>query len=119
MDGTNLETCVFCRIVRGEIPAEVVYEEADVVAFRDLSPQAPQHFLLIPKRHIPSVDDLDDDDQAVIARLILAARDVARSHGLAERGYRVVTNIGDDGGQSVAHLHFHLLGGRSLSWPPG
>lgn len=119
MSGMPSERCIFCRIVLGEVPATVVHEEEDLLAFRDLSPQAPEHILLIPKRHIPSVDGIEDEDQAVMGRLVLAARDVARRQGLAEGGYRLVANVGEDGGQSVEHLHLHLLGGRPLSWPPG
>jgi histidine triad (HIT) family protein len=110
---------VFCRIARGELPANVVLDREDVVAFRDLHPRAPEHVLLIPRRHIASVDHLDEADAALMGRLILAARDVARALGLSARGYRVVANTGADGGQSVDHLHFHVLGGRSLGWPPG
>jgi histidine triad (HIT) family protein len=110
---------VFCRIARGELPAKVVWDGEDVLAFRDLHPRAPEHVLFIPRRHIASVDRLDDGDAEVVGRLILAARDVARQLGLSPRGYRLVANTGADGGQSVDHLHFHLLGGRSLGWPPG
>lgn len=113
------ERCIFCSIALGEIPATIVHEEEHLLAFRDLNPQAPEHVLLIPKRHILSVDSVEDDDQAVMGRLILAARDVARRQGIAEGGYRLVVNVGEDGGQSVGHLHLHLLGGRPLSWPPG
>ncbi len=118
MSDTSSDSCIFCRIARGDIPATVVHDEADLVAFEDLNPQAPHHTLLIPRRHIASVDDLDDGDRDLMGRLILAARDLARKKGL-EGGYRVVTNVGPDGGQSVSHLHVHLLGGRAMSWPPG
>ena len=113
------DSCIFCRIARGEIPAEVVHEGDRLVAFRDASPQAPEHILLIPREHITSVDQLADGDALLAGELLIAARDVARRVGLSDNGYRLVTNIGADGGQSVGHLHLHLLGGRALSWPPG
>lgn len=109
---------VFRRIIDREIPADIVYEDDLCLAFRDVNPQAPTHVLVIPKREITSLDDLREEDGAVVGHLLLKIRDVARQLGLAG-GYRVVTNCGHDAGQSVAHLHFHLLGGRSLSWPPG
>lgn len=109
---------IFQRIVDREIPAEIVYEDDVCLAFRDVSPQAPTHVLVIPKRPIPSLTDLADTDVELAGRLLLAARKVARDLGL-EGGYRVVANTGEDGGQSVAHLHLHVLGGRRLGWPPG
>ncbi len=109
---------IFQRIVDREIPAEIVYEDDVCLAFRDVSPQAPTHVLVIPKRPIPSLADLADTDVELAGRLLLAARKVARDLGL-EGGYRVVANTGEDGGQSVAHLHLHVLGGRRLGWPPG
>ncbi len=111
--------CLFCRIVAGEIPASVVWEDDHVLAFRDIDPKAPTHVLVVPRRHIPSVDALEDDDSEVIGRLYLAARDIARDEGVEEGGYRCVVNTGPDAGQSVDHIHLHLLGGRSLRWPPG
>lgn len=113
------QTCVFCRIASGELPATIVYDDADLVGFKDLNPQAPQHTLVIPRKHVGSMDELDDGDADLIARLVLAARDIARRQGIADTGYRLVTNVGVEGGQSVAHLHLHLLGGRPLGWPPG
>ena len=113
------ERCLFCRIVDGEIPAEVVHETDRVMAFRDISPQAPTHVLVIPKRHITSLGTADGDDAAVLGEVLLAARDVARIEGVADTGFRAVTNIGDDGGQAVHHLHVHVLGGRRMAWPPG
>lgn len=112
-------SCIFCRIARGEIPADIVHEAERLVAFRDVSPQAPEHILLIPREHVPSVDHLTDSDAVLAGELLIAARDIARRLGVSESGYRLVTNIGPDGGQSVGHLHLHLLAGRSLSWPPG
>ena len=109
---------LFERIVAREIPAAILYEDDDVIAFRDIGPQAPVHVLVCPKKPIRGVSAAEDGDQAVLGRLFLVARDVARSEGLAS-GYRLVVNDGVDGGQSVPHLHVHLLGGRRLSWPPG
>lgn len=114
-----VENCIFCRIVAGEIPAKVVHQDEDVLAFQDLNPQAPVHILIIPRRHVPSLAELDDDDGDLGGRLLLVAKEVAREQGVEVGGFRLVTNTGSDGGQSVAHLHFHLLGGRSLGWPPG
>ena len=111
--------CLFCRITAGEIPAEIVHEDDLVVAFRDISPKAPTHVLLIPRRHISSAAELGAQDGEMLGRLFSVAAQVARDAGVAERGYRLVTNVGTGAGQSVFHLHFHLLGGRSLAWPPG
>jgi histidine triad (HIT) family protein len=111
--------CIFCGIVAGEVPANVVYEDDDVVAFRDLNPQAPTHVLVIPRRHIASIDDMSDGDEAMIGRVFAAAKAVARDEGIDRKGYRLVTNIGDEAGQTVGHLHVHVLGGRRMTWPPG
>ncbi len=111
--------CIFCRIVRGEIPAEIVAEEEEWIAFRDIQPQAPVHVLVIPRMHLSSVAALSGVDAALAASLLHAAADVARTEGLEEDGYRVVTNVGERAGQSVPHLHFHVLGGRPMRWPPG
>ncbi|MCC6492606.1 MAG: histidine triad nucleotide-binding protein [Pirellulales bacterium] len=110
---------VFQRIIDREIPADIVYEDDDCLAFRDISPQAPTHVLLIPKRPIASIDALSDEDAALAGRLFLVIRDLARQLGVAEAGYRVVVNTGSNGGQTVEHLHFHLLAGRPMTWPPG
>jgi histidine triad (HIT) family protein len=112
-------SCIFCRIAAGEIPAKIVHEEPDVLAFRDIDPKAPTHILVIPRRHIGSLNDLTDADAALAARMLLVARQVAAQEGLAAPGYRVIMNTGRDGGQSVDHLHLHLLGGRAMRWPPG
>jgi len=112
------QPCIFCRIASKDIAAGIVYEDADLVAFRDLSPQAPTHVLVIPKRHVASLDDMVESDVALLGAMMLAAKKVAAAAGLAS-GYRVVTNCGADAGQSVSHLHIHLLGGRSMAWPPG
>jgi histidine triad (HIT) family protein len=110
--------CLFCRIVADELPSDRVYEDAEVIAFRDIHPQAPTHVLVIPRRHVPDVDTLADDDGGVLSALFAAIRRIAEQEGLA-RGYRVVTNVGAESGQSVFHLHLHLLGGRPMAWPPG
>jgi histidine triad (HIT) family protein len=108
--------CIFCRIAAGDIPADLVLEDEEVVAFRDTNPQAPTHVLVIPRRHVASAHELDDP--VLTGALFAAMRRIADAEGLGD-GYRIVTNIGPAAGQSVAHLHFHLLGGRSLAWPPG
>jgi len=110
--------CLFCKIVKGEIPSDRVHEDDDVIAFRDIAPKAPTHVLVIPRRHIPDAHALTDADGDILGKLFAAARRVADEAGL-ENGYRVVTNIGPESGQTVFHLHFHVLGGRPMSWPPG
>lgn len=110
---------IFARIIAGEIPADRVYEDEDVVAFRDIMPQAPVHVLVVPRRPLVSVADAGEEDALLLGRLMLAAARVARQLGLEEAGYRLVTNVGADGGQSVPHLHVHVLGGRAMGWPPG
>lgn len=115
----NDPKCVFCRIAQGELESERVLEQDDVLAFRDLNPQAPSHILVIPRRHIPAVAKLQEGDGEVAGRLLLAAREVAEAEGLEEGGYRLVVNQGRDGGQTVDHLHLHVLGGRPMRWPPG
>jgi histidine triad (HIT) family protein len=110
--------CLFCRIASGALPAARVYEDDAVLAIRDINPQAPVHVLLLPRRHLTSVVDAAADP-ALLGRLAAAAVEVARREGIAERGFRLLTNAGPDAGQTVAHLHFHLLGGRAMGWPPG
>ncbi|HVL53816.1 MAG TPA: histidine triad nucleotide-binding protein [Vitreimonas sp.] len=110
--------CLFCRIVAGEIAADILHEDDTVLAFRDVNPQAPTHVLVIPREHVASAADLTAQDGALVARLFATVADLADREGLVH-GWRVVTNVGRDGGQSVQHLHLHLLGGRSLAWPPG
>lgn len=112
-------SCVFCRIVAGELDAEVLYASETVLAFRDANPQAPVHVLLIPKEHLVSIADVQDDHAGMLADLFQAARQVARAEGVADSGWRLVTNVGREGGQHVYHLHVHLLGGRRMGWPPG
>jgi histidine triad (HIT) family protein len=111
--------CIFCKMVSGEIQPDVVLETDDILAFRDLNPQAPTHILIIPKRHISTTNDITEADTALIGNLYLAARDIAAKEGLAEPGYRTVINCNADGGQAVYHIHLHLLGGRAMGWPPG
>jgi len=113
------QDCLFCRILDGEIPADIIHESESTVAFRDLNPQAPTHVLIIPRRHIATINDIEPDDEELIGSLYSAAKQVAQDEGLTEDGYRVVMNCGEGAGQSVFHLHLHLLGGRPLNWPPG
>lgn len=112
-------SCLFCRIAAREIPADIVRESEGVVAFRDVNPQAPTHILLIPKEHVTSVAELGDHHAGVLADIMQAAAQLARADGIADSGWRLVTNVGADAGQTVFHLHFHLLGGRAMDWPPG
>ena len=109
--------CLFCRIVRHEIPANIIAETEDCVAFRDINPQAPVHVLVVPKQHVGSLNEADD--AAMIGRLALLAADIAKREGIAVGGYRAVINTNADAGQTVFHIHLHLLGGRAMSWPPG
>ena len=111
--------CLFCEIVAGRIPAKVAYQDDEVMAFYDISPQAPTHVLIVPKRHITSLLDLTPADDAVVGSLVRKGRDLAREAGVADGGFRLVFNCGDDAGYSVYHIHLHLVGGRKLGWPPG
>jgi len=111
--------CIFCKIAAGDIPAEVVYEDDDVVAFRDINPQAPTHVQVIPRRHIERVTDLRPADDALMAKMMHAALTVVESEGLMPAGFRLVWNCGPNAGQAVLHIHLHVLGGRALGWPPG
>ncbi|MFH1762941.1 MAG: histidine triad nucleotide-binding protein [Gemmatimonadota bacterium] len=111
--------CLFCRIAEGEIPADIVRSDPEVVAFRDIHPQAPTHILIIPREHITSVGDLADRDADLMGKLFLVARDLAREEGISEGGFRMVVNSGPAAGQTVLHVHLHLLGGRGMGWPPG
>lgn len=112
-----MSDCIFCKIVAGKIPAQKVLDTPEAVAFRDINPQAPHHYLVIPTRHVEAVKDLADADRDLAGGLLLAARDVARQQGLDS--YRLVVNTGPDAGQTVFHVHVHVLGGRDFSWPPG
>ena len=116
---TDHPDCLFCRIVRGEIPAAKVYEDDLVLAFRDIAPRSPTHILVIPKQHIASVADLTEEDAPLLGRLFAATARIARDEGIADAGYRLVSNVGRWGGQTVDHLHIHLMGGRAFAWPPG
>jgi histidine triad (HIT) family protein len=111
--------CLFCKIIKGEIPSNKVYEDEYVYAFRDIDPKAPTHVLIIPKKHIGSTNELETEDTVLLGKVYEAVKKIAVTEGVDQSGYRVVSNTLSDGGQTVAHLHFHLLGGRSLTWPPG
>lgn len=111
--------CLFCKIIKGEIPSAKVYEDDKVYAFRDIEPQAPVHILIIPKAHIASANELTEVNASIVGHIFAVAAKIAKEEGIAEGGYRIVNNCGEDGGQTVKHLHFHMLGGRSLAWPPG
>jgi len=110
---------VFAKIVRGEIPAQFVHQDEQCVAFRDIAPKAPVHLLVIPRKPLANVAEMSEEDRALLGHLLWVCRKVAADAGLGSKGYRIVTNIGADGGQTVDHLHFHVLGGRRLAWPPG
>jgi histidine triad (HIT) family protein len=111
--------CIFCRIVQKTLPARILLEDALCLAFEDISPKAPCHILIIPKKHIESLNSMNEEDGLLIPRLLAVARELAEEKGIATSGYRVVINTGPDAGQSVFHIHFHLLGGRQMAWPPG
>ena len=111
--------CLFCRIVNREVPSKIILEDRHIMAFEDAGPQAPVHILIIPKAHIEKVSDLTEENSAIVGRLVLAAKDIAKERGVQESGYRIVINCNKDAGQAVFHLHLHLLGGRKFSWPPG
>ena len=111
--------CLFCRIAAGQIPAQIVFEDDAVVAFRDIHPQAPTHILVIPRQHITTLNDLEGSHADLVGRLVLTGQRLARAEGIADSGYRVLMNCNDDGGQTVYHIHLHLLGGRGMRWPPG
>jgi histidine triad (HIT) family protein len=115
----SMENCIFCKIARGDIKTDAVYENDRIIAFKDLNPGAPVHILIIPKAHISGVMALEDADKSLVGEIFLVARHLAEQFGIAEDGFRVVVNSGENAGQSVPHLHFHLLGGRKLGWPPG
>lgn len=114
-----MDDCLFCNIVRGKIPAKLVLDESDLVAFEDINPQAPVHLLVIPKRHVASLNEASDEDAPMLGALVTAARRLARERGIDASGYRVVINTMAGAGQSVFHVHLHLLGGRPMHWPPG
>ncbi|HEY5642614.1 MAG TPA: histidine triad nucleotide-binding protein [Woeseiaceae bacterium] len=115
----SADNCIFCKIVAGEIPADVIYESETAIGFRDINAKAPTHVLVIPRKHIAMINDIDNGDDALIGSLYLAARDIAAEEGLADSGYRTVMNCGEAAGQSVFHIHLHVMGGRPMAWPPG
>lgn len=111
--------CIFCKIISGDIPGDIVYQDDDVLAFRDLNPQAPTHVLVIPKKHISTINDIQPEDAELVGKMFLAAQQVAKDEGIAEQGYRTVMNCNAGAGQTVFHIHLHVLGGRGMTWPPG
>jgi histidine triad (HIT) family protein len=114
-----MSECLFCKIVKRELNTEILYEDDQVLAFKDIDPQAPIHLLIIPKKHIPTLLELQEKDKELVGHIYQVATQLAREYGIAEDGFRVVSNCNKQGGQSVYHIHFHLLGGRSMQWPPG
>jgi len=114
-----MHECVFCLISDGKIPSAIVYEDEELIAFKDINPEAPVHILIVPRKHIPSLAELSDNDMSLISKIYIVAKKLAKDFLIIDKGFRIVANCGKDGGQSVNHLHFHLLGGRALQWPPG
>ena len=114
-----MEDCLFCNIAAGDTDTELVYEDKKIVAFEDINPQAPIHLLLVPKKHISTLTNLEDEDYKLIGHIYKIANQLAEKHGVANDGFRIVSNCKEQGGQTVLHIHFHLLGGRNLQWPPG
>ena len=114
-----MEGCIFCKIIKKEIPANTVFEDEKMIAFNDINPQAPLHILLIPKEHFPSLNEIPEEKKNILSHLLLKARQIAQEKGIAEKGYRIVLNTARDSGQDVLHIHFHLLAGRRMQWPPG
>lgn len=113
------KNCIFCKIVNGEVKNKIIHENDFVLAFGDINPQAPVHVLIVPKRHIEKISDLDQNNKEIVAELVMAANKIARKSNIADAGYRLVLNCGANAGQAVFHIHMHLLGGRRMSWPPG
>jgi len=113
------EDCIFCKIVEKQIPCDLVYEDDKVIAFNDISPQAPIHVIIIPKQHIEDLNSINQESSELIGHIFMVAKEIAKKLDVAESGYRIVSNCGEHGGQTVQHVHFHLLGGRMLQWPPG
>ena len=114
-----MEDCIFCKIINGSIPCDMIYEDELVVSFRDINPEAPIHVLIVPKKHISSINDITEVDSTLIGHIFNIGKNIAKELNISDDGYRIVTNCGVHGGQTVQHIHFHLLGGRNLSWPPG
>lgn len=114
-----MNNCIFCKIINQEIPAKIIYEDDRILAFDDINPQAPVHVLLIPKEHFSSLNDIPEEKKDLMGHILLKARQVAQEKGVKDRGYRIVLNTAGDSGQDVFHIHFHVLGGRRMTWPPG
>lgn len=114
-----MSDCIFCKIVCGEIPCSKVYEDDTVLCFNDINPEAPYHVIVIPKKHISNLNSITEEDSEILSHIFMVIKKVVKDLGIEEKGYRVITNCGEDGGQTVQHIHFHVLGGRSLTWPPG
>lgn len=114
-----MSDCIFCKIIAGEIPGEMVYQDDKVIAINDIDPKAPVHILIIPKEHIPSLIEVNENNNDIVSHVFMVAKQLAITNGIAQKGFRVVNNCGEEGGQSVGHIHFHLMGGRSMTWPPG
>ncbi|SHI37765.1 histidine triad (HIT) family protein [Clostridium cavendishii DSM 21758] len=111
--------CIFCKIINGDIPSKKIYEDDKVLAFHDISPEAPVHFLVIPKEHIVSANEINEENSKIIAHIFIIINKIVRELNVADAGYRIINNCGTDGGQTVGHMHFHILAGRNLKWPPG
>lgn len=118
-DYVEKDDCIFCKIVKKQIPCEMLYEDEEVIVFKDISPQAPSHVVIIPKEHIDDLNCLKKEQSEIIGHIFVVAKEIAKTLGISESGYRIVNNCGQQGGQTVQHVHFHLLGGRQLQWPPG
>lgn len=114
-----MDDCIFCKIVNKEIPSTKVYEDDKVLAFKDISPEAPVHIVIVPKEHIRSANELNENNASIVAHIFTIINKIAEEQGIKDSGYRIINNCGEHGGQTVNHIHFHLLGGRNLSWPPG
>jgi len=115
----QMDECLFCKIVNDKIPCEIVFKNEHVLAFRDMNPQAPTHILVIPRKHIPTINELETEDAVLVGEILLTARNLAKVENIDQNGFRTVFNCNKDGGQTVFHIHLHLLGGRRFSWPPG
>jgi histidine triad (HIT) family protein len=114
-----MEDCIFCKIIAKDIPSELIYEDEKIVAFNDINPQAPVHILIIPKEHFASLNDVPEEKKKILSHILIKARKIAQNIGIEQNGYRIVLNTAKDSGQEVFHIHFHLLGGRRMTWPPG
>ena len=114
-----MEDCLFCKIAAGEMDTNFIYQDEEVVVFKDVNPKAPVHLLIVPKKHIADLNSLEAEDNQLVGHIYQIAKKMADEYDIAESGYRIVSNCGDDGGQTVYHIHFHLLGGRQMQWPPG